>query len=83
MLSGHIHARETHARGNLLQLSAGALVEAPYEAAVVDLLVGRAEVRVRRRARSLGPPPVWRDPVLAPDDEAWTYRAGERRRTCA
>ena len=31
VLSGHIHARESHARDTVLQLSAGALVEAPYE----------------------------------------------------
>lgn len=73
VLSGHIHARESHARDTVLQLSAGALVEAPYEIAIVDVSVSGGEVRVRRRAQVLGPPPAGKDPVLAPADETWTY----------
>jgi len=80
VLSGHIHARDSHARDNVLQLSAGALVEAPYEVAIVDVRVARAEVRVRRRVHVLGPPGARRDPVLAPADETWTFDAGGWRR---
>ena len=40
VLSGHIHARETHAEGNVLQLSAGALIEPPHEIAIVDASPG-------------------------------------------
>jgi predicted phosphodiesterase len=76
VLSGHIHARETHARGNLLQLSAGALVEAPYEVAVVDVDAGDGAVRVRRRVHVLGPPPAGPDPVFAPEHETWSFVAG-------
>jgi predicted phosphodiesterase len=80
VLSGHIHARESHAEGKLLQLSAGALVEAPYEAAIVDVRVRRWFIRVRRRAHVLGPPPAGPDPVLAPADETWIFAAGSWRR---
>lgn len=76
VLSGHIHARESHAEGSVLQLSAGALVEAPYEAAIVDVSVRRWFVRVRRRVQVLGPPPAGPDPVLAPADETWIFAAG-------
>ncbi|HKP20237.1 MAG TPA: metallophosphoesterase [Thermoleophilaceae bacterium] len=76
VLSGHIHARESHAEGRVLQLSAGALVEAPYEAAIVDVSVRRWLVRVRRRVQVLGPPPAGPDPVLAPADETWIFTAG-------
>lgn len=74
VLSGHIHVREAHARGNVLQLAAGALVEAPYEVAVVD--VADAAARVGRRVHVLGPPPAGPDPVLAPERETWTFGSG-------
>jgi predicted phosphodiesterase len=80
VLSGHIHARESHAEGRVLQLSAGALVEAPYEAAIVDVSAWRRFVRVRRRTLELGPPPAGPDPVLAPSDETWIFAAGAWRR---
>ena len=69
VLSGHIHARETHAEGNVLQLSAGALIEPPHEIAIVDAEPGR----VRRRVHLLGPRVTPRDPVLAPADETWAF----------
>jgi predicted phosphodiesterase len=73
VLSGHLHARESHAEDNILQLSAGALVEAPYELAIVDVRAEGAAVRVRRCVHELGPPPAGPDPVLAPADEAWSF----------
>jgi predicted phosphodiesterase len=76
VLSGHIHARESHANGNVLQLSAGALVESPYEVAVVDVRVSRGRVRVRRRAHSFGPPPAGPNPAIASADERWTFATG-------
>ena len=80
VLSGHVHARESHAEGNLLQLSAGALVEAPYELAIVDVRAVRDAVEVRRRSERLGPRAAGRDPVLAPDAETWTFGAAGWRR---
>jgi predicted phosphodiesterase len=80
VLSGHIHARESHAQSNVLQLSAGALVEAPYEVAIVDVRVSRPSIRVRRRTVALGPPCAGPDPVLAPAAETWTFADGSWRR---
>jgi predicted phosphodiesterase len=74
VLSGHIHVREAHAHENVLQLSAGALVEAPYEVAIVE--VDGAAAEVRRRAHVLGPPPAGADPVLARERETWRYGRG-------
>ena len=73
VLNGHLHARESHACGPVLQLTAGALVEAPFEVAVVEAVWGPSDVLVRRRAVSLGPSAGARDPVFAPADETWTY----------
>lgn len=73
VLCGHLHGRESHPSGNVLQLCTGALVEAPYEAAIVDVTGSAGGVRVRRHAESLGPPPAGPDPVLAPAEESWTF----------
>ena len=76
VLSGHIHAREAHAEGSVLQLSAGALIEPPHEIAIVDAEPGR----VRRRVSLLGPRVTPRDPVLAPADESWAFTDGRWQR---
>lgn len=73
VLCGHLHARESHASGNVLQLCTGALVEAPYEAAIIEVTGSDEGARVRRHAESLGPPPAGPDPVLAPAEESWTF----------
>jgi predicted phosphodiesterase len=73
VLSGHLHARESHAERNVLQLSAGALIEAPHEIAIVDVEPGLA----RRRIQVLGPRVTPHDPVLAPADETWAFAGGE------
>jgi predicted phosphodiesterase len=79
VLSGHIHIRDGHVRGPLLQLSAGALIEPPFEAAVVDVERARGSVRVRREVHALGPSAGGRDPVLAPAQSSWTYARGRWR----
>jgi predicted phosphodiesterase len=73
VLSGHLHARESHAFGPVLQLTAGALVEPPFEVAVVEVERGPSDVLVRRRAVRLGPSAGVRDPVFAPAQESWSY----------
>jgi predicted phosphodiesterase len=76
VLCGHLHGRESHASGNVLQLCAGALVEAPYEAAIVEVTGSDEGAHASRHAESLGPPPAGPDPVLAPAEESWTFDGG-------
>lgn len=73
VLSGHLHVRESHASGPLLQLAAGALVEAPFEVAIVEVTRAPAGMVVRRRVSVLGPSAGARDPVFAPAEETWSY----------
>ena len=59
VLSGHLHLRATTTAANVLQLAFAALVEAPYEVAVVELDtgagVGFVPVRVSRATRCRAP----------------------------
>ena len=71
VLCGHIHARDSHAEGRVLQLVGGALIEAPYECAIVD--VDADALEVTREAHPLGGPAVERTPVFAPERETWRY----------
>jgi hypothetical protein len=59
----------------VLQLSAGALIEAPHEIAIVDVEPGRA----RRRIQVLGPRVAPHDPVLAAADETWEFAGSPPR----
>jgi len=71
VLCGHIHARDSHAEGRVLQLVGGALIEAPYECAIVE--VDAQALTVTRAAHPLSGPAVTRTPVFAPEREAWRY----------
>jgi predicted phosphodiesterase len=70
-LTGHIHARTSEARGPLLQLTVGAIIEPPFDCTIVEIAAGdRPEVT--RTARRLGPKrPL--DPVFAPATERWRW----------
>lgn len=68
VLSGHAHARCTQTRGPLLQLSFGALIEPPFDCAVVRL----EETRVTRSSHRLGPIAAF-EPVFAPAEESWLW----------
>lgn len=77
VLSGHVHARATRSSGPLLQLSAGAFVEPPYECALVELAAdGEGRLRVSRRCRRLLGDPVEGEPVFAPEEEEWRFGPG-------
>jgi predicted phosphodiesterase len=52
VLCGHLHVRESHAEGPILQLACASLIEHPFEVALLEALPG--EVRVRR-IRLAGP----------------------------
>jgi predicted phosphodiesterase len=71
VLCGHIHARDSHAEGRVLQLVGGALIEAPYECAIVD--VDEEAMTVTRQAHPLRGPAVERSPVFAPERETWRF----------
>jgi predicted phosphodiesterase len=71
VLCGHIHARCAQARGRLLQLSLGALIEPPFDCAVVEVAT-HARPSVARRSLRLGPEAAF-EPVFAPDEERWAW----------
>jgi predicted phosphodiesterase len=56
-LSGHLHVRSHAIAGNILQLTAGALAEAPHEASVVEVAATPGRVQVTRRCQSFRPSP--------------------------
>jgi hypothetical protein len=55
----------------VLQLVGGALIEAPYECAIVD--VDEEAMTVTRQAHPLRGPAVERSPVFAPERETWRF----------
>ncbi len=74
VLSGHVHVRDATVHGNVLQICVPALVERPYEAAVVEIDPLAPAVRCTRirggapvSARGAQP---W---LLAPVEERWSY----------
>jgi predicted phosphodiesterase len=81
VVCGHLHVRASSASGTLLQLACGALIEPPFEAAIVDVEPLEDGLRVTRRAHELASAPERRDPRLAPAVESWTFspRSGWRR----
>jgi len=83
VLSGHLHVRDALAHGRVLQLCVGSLIEAPYEAAIVELDPFAETVRCTR-VGSGGAAPAARgaEPwLLAFPQEGWTFAAGAWRRT--
>jgi len=77
VLSGHLHLRATATEANVLQLAFAALVEPPYEVAIVDLDVERASVSYR--CASVVPPDAERLPVLDPAAGRWAFDPGSSR----
>lgn len=75
VLSGHVHARCTRTHGALLQLSVGALIEPPFDAAIVDVALGPPPT-VHRRSHRLGPVAAF-EPVFAPEEEQWEWTGTE------
>lgn len=74
VLRRHVHARVARHRGSMLQFGFGALIEPPFDCAVVKVQPG-PEPRVERRCQRLGP--VARiEPVFSPHVESWSYAGG-------
>jgi calcineurin-like phosphoesterase family protein len=80
-IGGHVHARATLADGAVLQLTGGALVEPPYECAVIDVAAADGVLAVSRECVRLREPDGGREPVLAPEREAWLFDGWQWRTT--
>jgi calcineurin-like phosphoesterase family protein len=75
VLSGHIHSRCSRAEGSILQLGSGALIEPPFDCAIVDIS-DLGPLKVERRSQRLGPQlPL--DPVFANDHELWQWQGDQ------
>ena len=77
VLAGHIHVRDAHAEGRILQLVQAALVEPPFEAAVLDVCAGgRGGVLVARRARRTSDRRGEYEPALVEAVGSWRFENG-------
>lgn len=77
ILSGHLHVRHTLAKGSVLQLLCAALVEPPFEVAIVDVEAEGGRVSVRRRSVPVAPSSNGAQlPVLSAMEEKWAYEDG-------
>jgi len=74
VIGGHVHARATVSDGAVLQFTAGALVEAPYECAVLDVEADDAGVvAVARESLPLRDGADGLEPVFSPPREQWLW----------
>jgi DNA repair exonuclease SbcCD nuclease subunit len=76
VVHGHLHVRDAHATGPVLQLACAALIEPPHEVTVLEIeREATGEVVVTRHAEPVAPPApgVSRIPVLAPADQTWRF----------
>lgn len=77
VLSGHLHTRDAQVDDNILQITVSALVEPPYEAAVVDVDPLRELVRCTRVASGGAPAEAGEEPwLLAPAEQTWQLAGG-------
>ena len=71
VLSGHLHLRAVTTEANVLQLVFAALVEPPYEVAVVDIDVDGASLTYE--CASVVEPDAERLPILDPPSGRWSF----------
>jgi hypothetical protein len=84
LLGGHAHVRAGLAEGPILQLSAGALVEPPYECALIEIEVEPdGGLAVKRRCPRLLESAAPREPIFSPEEESWRFGSGSWLRTAA
>ena len=74
VLSGHLHLRAVTTEANVLQLVFAALVEPPYEVAVVDIDVDGASLTYE--CASVVEPDAERLPILDPPSGRWSFDPG-------
>jgi predicted phosphodiesterase len=73
---GHLHVRDSAASGSVLQLGFGAMIEPPFEATLLELVVNGGSVEVTRVAHELDEAREERDPRLVPARETWRFEPG-------
>jgi hypothetical protein len=78
-LGGHLHARDAAARGAVLQLLFAALVEPPFECAVVEITGDPPQVV--SESIPVAPSPPVPLPILRPAHGRWAYADGGWRAT--
>ncbi len=74
ILSGHLHVRDEVAQGSTLQLLFAALIEAPHEAAILEIEAGPDSLTVSRRNIGIEPYQVERAPILSAESTRWMWR---------
>jgi predicted phosphodiesterase len=77
VLSGHIHVRDAHAEGPVLQLVQAAMIEPPWEAAVLDAHIDvDGVVLVTRRTHRTSEQRVEYEPTLVDPVGCWRFENG-------
>lgn len=76
VLSGHIHMRGVTAAEHILQIAFAALVEDPFDVALVEIERKGAEVHLAYECQSVDEPVADRQPVLASPRGSWRYQSG-------
>ena len=80
VLSGHIHVRDAHAEGPVLQLVQSALIEPPWEAAVLDVRTDLdGGVLATRRTLRTSDRRVAHEPTLVEPVGSWRFTNGAWR----
>jgi predicted phosphodiesterase len=83
VIHGHLHLRDAHVLGSVLQIGCASLIEPPYERAVVEVDEGEGRLTITVAHRSVAPVPDVRLPVMAPADASWTFKSGQWTPTLA
>jgi len=73
VISGHIHARDVHAAGPVLQMTQGALVEPPFDAALIEIRVDAGDVAVTRRTLRTEARAAELEPTLVGPIGSWLF----------
>lgn len=75
--AGHMHVRDAHAEGRVLQLLQAAMIEPPFDAAVLDVRTeADGAVHVTRRALSTSDQRGTYEPTLAEPVGTWRFEGG-------
>jgi hypothetical protein len=82
VVSGHLHLRDALAEESVLQVNCAALVEPPFEVALLNLVAESDRLEVLSEAAPVtSSSGGLRLPVLAPASEEWLFEAGAWFRT--